>query len=972
MSKILAVSIGSLILTIFHSNAVGENFLSDNLVAKTSGYEIKIEKSETDKSKYRYIKLPNQMKVLLISDASSDKSGVSLDVFVGSSHDPVKRQGLAHFLEHMLFLGTDKYPDPDEYQAFISQNGGQHNAYTSFEHTNYFFDIDPQGFESGLDRFSRFFVAPLFNTEYVDREMNAVHSEYRARINNDYRRQRDVFSQTVNPSHPAAKFSVGNLDILSNTKDGSVRDDLLAFYRKHYSANRMALVVLAPMDLDELELMVRAKFSEVKNSNSIQLEHKEPLFTVGALPLLLSIKPVQELRELTVTFPLPPMDKYYREKPLSYIANFVGDEGKGSLLSLLKGKGWAEALSAGEGFSDLSGSSFDIRVKLTPVGASNWKQVTSLIFQQIEVISKNGGEKWRWLEQAALADIAFRYKELGSPIHRVSRLAAQLHQYPPEKVMRGPYLLDRYNPGLIEEVLTIMTPDNALITIMAPEVKTDKVSKLYKVPYKLEKLTGIERAEKTKFLTLPSINKFVPDGLKIKGLKGVAPAGLPTLLSDMKNYRLWHYLDAHYQMPKAQFYSSIKLGSVKNASDAAMLELYLKLVDERLNESNYAAALAGLNYSIYRQADGIGFFVSGFDSKLSYLAEEIANGLLAPIYKGGYPKKSILVNNSMPVSILLERLRNELIRDWRNKKKQSPYKQLLAESFNLIDATGWSSAQLADALSDYNEKKFAEFVRKLFVGATIEFLASGNIGEVEAKNIASNIAQNFEDMPYKDWVNRSVYKISTGEKINSHMSVDHNDFAILRYYQGRNDSEKETAGIMVLKQLIGSDFFHELRTEQQLGYIVAAVDRTVDRVPGIGLLVQSPEVSINELESAIDRFLINFLGKLKSMSREDFNQQKEAVLARLQEKPKSLAEHSARFWASIEIRDYSFNRRKKLMMEIKELTYNEALEMYDYIMVKSGYSLQVDSSSGTLINKKEFEKDRLIFSLPPHKLKNKN
>jgi secreted Zn-dependent insulinase-like peptidase len=136
--------------------------------------------------------------------------------------------------------------------------------------------------------------------------------------------------------------------------------------------------------------------------------------------------------------------------------------------------------------------------------------------------------------------------------------------------------------------------------------------------------------------------------------------------------------------------------------------------------------------------------------------------------------------------------------------------------------------------------------------------------------------------------------------------------------------------------------------------------------------VQSPEVSINELESAIDRFLINFLGKLKSMSREDFNQQKEAVLARLQEKPKSLAEHSARFWASIEIRDYSFNRRKKLMMEIKELTYNEALEMYDYIMVKSGYSLQVDSSSGALINKKEFEKDRLIFSLPPHKLKNKN
>lgn len=972
MSKILTVSIGSFILAIFHNSAVGENFLYDNSVAKTSGYEIKIEKSEADESKYRYIKLPNQMKVLLISDAGSDKSGVSLDVFVGSSHDPVKRQGLAHFLEHMLFLGTDKYPDADEYQAFISQNGGQHNAYTSFEHTNYFFDIDPQGFESGLDRFSRFFVAPLFNTEYIAREMNAVHSEYRARIKNDYRRQRDVFSQVVNPRHPAAKFSVGNIDILSNTKDSSVRDDLLAFYQKHYSANRMALVVLAPMDLDKLELMVTAKFGGVKNSNSIQLEHKEPLFAVGTLPLLLSIKPVQELRELTVTFPLPSMHSYYKEKPISYIANFIGDEGKGSLLSLLKEKGWAEALSAGEGLSDLSSSSIDVRVKLTPDGASNWKQVTSLIFQQIEVISKNGAEKWRWLEQAALADIAFRYKELGRPIHRVSRLAAQLHQYPPEKVMRGPYLLDRYDPGLIAKVLKLMTPDNSLVTIVTPEVKTDKVSKLYEAPYKLEKLTDIEKVKKTEFLTLPSINKFIPDSFEIKGKKQVAPLELPMLLSDMKNYRLWHYLDANYQMPKAQFYSSIKLGSIKNASDAAMLELYLRLVNERLNEPNYAAALAGLNYGIYRQADGIGFFISGFDSKLSYLAEEIANGLLAPIYKDGYPKKSVLVNDGMPLDILLERLRNELIRDWRNKKKESPYKQLLSESFNLLDATGWSSGQLADALSDFNGKQFYEFTHKLYVGATIEFLASGNIEADKAKKIASNIAQNFEDMPYKDWVNKSVYKVSSGEKINSHMSIDHNDVAILRYYQGRNDSQKETAGIMVLKQLMSSDFFHELRTEQQLGYIVAAVDRTIDRVPGFGLLVQSPEVSINELESAIDRFLINFLGKLKAMSLEDFNQQKEAVLARLREKPKSLAEHSLRFWGSIKIRDYSFNRRKILMTEIKELTYNEVLEMYDYIMIKSGYSLQVDSSSGALINKKEFEKDRKIYSLPSQKLKNLN
>ena len=69
-------------------------------------------------------------------------------------------RGLHIFWSICCFLGTDRYPEADEYQAFISQHGGRHNAYTSFDHTNYFFDIKPEDLDSALDRFSRFFVAP--------------------------------------------------------------------------------------------------------------------------------------------------------------------------------------------------------------------------------------------------------------------------------------------------------------------------------------------------------------------------------------------------------------------------------------------------------------------------------------------------------------------------------------------------------------------------------------------------------------------------------------------------------------------------------------------------------------------------------------------------------------------------------------------------------------------------------------------
>ena len=119
-------------------------------------------KSSLDERKYQSLVLPNKLKVLLVSDPDSDKAAAAMDVYVGSASNPEDRQGLAHFLEHMLFLGTKKYPKAGEYQEYINAHGGSNNAFTSFQHTNYFFDIDPNFLNSALDRFAQFFVAPLF------------------------------------------------------------------------------------------------------------------------------------------------------------------------------------------------------------------------------------------------------------------------------------------------------------------------------------------------------------------------------------------------------------------------------------------------------------------------------------------------------------------------------------------------------------------------------------------------------------------------------------------------------------------------------------------------------------------------------------------------------------------------------------------------------------------------------------------
>ena len=115
-------------------------------------------------------------------------AAASMNVAIGSLQDPFERPGLAHFLEHMLFMGSKKYPDEKEYSEYISQHAGEDNAWTSEIDTNYFFEIDPKYFENGLDRFAQFFISPLFDKDCLSREMKAVNSEHESSINSDNER----------------------------------------------------------------------------------------------------------------------------------------------------------------------------------------------------------------------------------------------------------------------------------------------------------------------------------------------------------------------------------------------------------------------------------------------------------------------------------------------------------------------------------------------------------------------------------------------------------------------------------------------------------------------------------------------------------------------------------------------------------------------------------------------------------------
>ena len=212
-NKYFVLLIGASILL----NACGSTNKSKSVVISTEPEpQSEIVKSPIDKREYTSILLDNQLEIMLVSDPSIEKSAAALSVAVGSLQEPTEFGGLAHYLEHMLFLGTKSFPKVGNYGEFVTRNGGSQNAYTQLDHTNYMVAVNNDAYDEALSRFSGFFYEATLDESYADKERNAVHSEWSMKGPNDWVILEQLNGLTLNLEHPVSQFNWGNLDSLSD------------------------------------------------------------------------------------------------------------------------------------------------------------------------------------------------------------------------------------------------------------------------------------------------------------------------------------------------------------------------------------------------------------------------------------------------------------------------------------------------------------------------------------------------------------------------------------------------------------------------------------------------------------------------------------------------------------------------------------------------------------------------------------
>jgi insulysin len=893
-------------------------------------------KSPNDQRQYETFVLANQLKVLLISDPGTDKAAAALDVFVGSTSDPQRWPGLAHFLEHMLFLGTKKYPQAGDYQNFISKHGGRHNAYTGDENTNFFFDIDKDYLEPALDRFAQFFVAPLFTPQYVDRERHAVDSEFQTRRKSDGTRLFFVWKQVANPKNPLSRFDIGNLSTLVNHKDRKLREALVDFYQRHYSANIMTLVVLGKEPLPILKQWVVAKFSAVRNVDASTLRTDQALFASHTLPARLNVTPLKDKRVLVMTFPIPPVVEYYRSKPVQYIANLLGYEGKGSLLSLLKSKGWVETLSAGLAVDTLNNAAFSLSMGLTREGLQHVNDIPAYVFRYVELIRGQGIAKWIFEEQRKIADISFRFQEQTSAIRYVSALASNLQIYPPDLVLRGPYEMDQYDPKLILRFLERLTPDNMLLTVNARGLATDATERWFGTPYEITRISSSlidqwDHPPAVAQLAIPAPNPFLPDDLAVKPPRDATAK--PVRLLRKRGLQLWFKQDTTFKVPRADFYFSVRSPLANdNPTHSVLTKLYVKLVKDQLNEFTYPAYLAGLNYELYTHLRGFTVRISGFNDKQALLLSRVVAALAKPTID---PKRFAII-------------KDELTRDLENAKRDLPSRQTTSQVSELLLRPFWTEDQRLAALAHVSPDDLSRFVPQLLSHIYVVALAHGNLYRDDGLALTDVLQQRLIDpAAAADVPQAEVIKLPKGEEFVRQLKIDHPDSAITIYAQGPNRHYSTRAKTGLLTQILSAPFYDNLRTEEQLGYIVYATSMPILRVPGVAFVVQSPNTPPPGLEEKIDRFVATYADAVGHMSDQDLMKYKQGLLSQILQKDRNLRARSNRYWSDIDEKQYKFDERERLADAVRDIDKKALERYYHKLLLGKQRRRLVVSSSGT-------------------------
>ncbi|KAL6967811.1 nardilysin [Sarracenia purpurea var. burkii] len=871
------------------------------------------------------------------------QAAAAMCVGMGSFSDPYEAQGLAHFLEHMLFMGSTDFPDENEYDSYLSKHGGSSNAYTEAEYTCYHFDVKREFLKGALRRFSQFFISPLVKAEAMEREVLAVDSEFNQVLQNDSCRLQQLQCHTSAPDHSFNRFFWGNKKSLVDAMEKGInlREQILRLYSDNYIGGLMKLVVIGGEALDVLESWVLELFNSVKKGPPLKQEARTevPIWKAGKLYRLEAVK---DVHILNLSWTLPCLRKDYLKKSEDYLAHLIGHEGKGSLHFFLKAKGWATSISAGVGDEGMHRSLiayiFGMSIHLTDSGLEKIYEIIGYVYQYLELLRQVSPQEWIFKELQDIGNMEFRFAEEQPQDDYAAELAENLLIYPPEHIIYGDYAYKVWDEEMIKYVLGFFTPENMRVDVVSKSFTVRQDSRCepwFGSRYTEEDISPSlmemwrNPSEIDMSLHLPTKNEFVPCDFSIRAHNSsITDAFYPRCILDEPLMKFWYKLDRTFKLPRANTYFRITLrGGYNNVKNSLLTELFIHLLKDELNEIIYQASVAKLETSVSLFSDKLELKVYGFNHKLPVLLAKVL----------------AIAKSFMPTDDRFKVIKEDMERTLRNTNMKplnhSSYLrlQVLCQSF-------WDADEKLCLLNDLSLADLRGFIPDLISQLYIEGLCHGNLLEEEAISISNIFRSNFSvqplpvDMRHKEHVMCLPSGADLVRDVKVKNKLETNSVVEL-YFQIEPEIGPEMTKLKALADLfdeiVEEPLFNQLRTKEQLGYVVDCSPRVTYRILGFCFRVQSSEHNPVYLQGRINNFINGLKELLDGLDNESFDNYKSGLIAKLLEKEPSLQYETNRYWGQIVDKRYMFDLSEKEAEELRRIQKNDITEWYNTYLRQS-------------------------------------
>ncbi|MDC8831572.1 insulinase family protein [Alteromonas gilva] len=874
--------------------------------------------------------LDNGLRVLVIHKPDIDSCCVSVSVKAGHFFDPQECPGLAHLLEHMLFMGNKHHPKPNGVNELVEQAGGAINAWTGTEFTNYHFQAQAQALPQLLPAFAAMLYAPLFETAKIAAEIRSIDAEFKYKRKDDLRRLYQIHKETANPDHPFTKFSVGNEEIFSRFSLAELQTLLRQFHTGHYCAKNLTMCIYSPFSAAQVAAWLTDSFGQISPGEAATID-LPALYTTEQLGVQINIKPLQAARRLIVTFALPALQLEIDTKPLDFISHVLGDEGSGSLFAYLKAKGWVTNLIAGSGIEGQTFKDFNINLQLTESGLNYQDDIVNAIFYALQLLLSACDETWRLQEKAKLNQLARQYDDSHKPLQAISDLA-ELHQYFDWQDIASACQREALTQQSLAQALTHFTPQNLRLKVIAPEIQTNKQCAYYDAEYAMQpiseaKLVSWQQPRPVKAIYLPPANPFIGDSYSLS--KPEQKFALPQPVVATKGMDFWFCQDHQFALPKGDIFVSFDVPALaQNIHQVAAKRLWLAAVNDYLQGQFYRAEIAGLHYRIYGHQGGFSLHTRGFSAQQG----QLVNRLIAAI--GDFSPDPQTFHQVQQVQC--QSLHNSLL----NK----PINRLFSRLSVLIQRNTHAPIDMLDAVAQCQFDDIKVVRDRAFDYYHIDGLIHGNWSSGAANRIIESIRAQTPSAIAPP-LPRPVANLPLGKTLYHEVVCEHDDAAIVLFLQAPSNDVWDVAMCMVLEQMLAGAFFNTLRTEKQLGYIVGTGYVTHNQHPGIAFYIQSPNNSPQVLLEHITAFLHQQTSE-KPFYENYWPHIQRNLLKQLQDADLNQSMRSQRIWQSLGANDPTLNHNLMIASTIETMQFTDIERYANDMSINQSFKQLVLSAPG--------------------------